>query len=667
MSVSRMMKLSLVSASGGADDIVRRLTWLKCAEIVKTEAVSDMTADETGPEDAGDGAASGIEAERALRSREADRLSAALSGLRKLRTDKTGLFGRPSEITRDMLDVSGEAYKSAVAAADEYAGLVSRSAEITAERARLIQQRESLKPWMDCDIPLNTEGTSLTELMFGILPPQTDVDAVNAEIRQIRGEFELIRVSGDPSGEYVAAVTMKGSDGEEFDALTRRGFTRADFRQLCAGGGCLASDISARLETEISELDGEEKALEERYAGLAQRCRDLEIACDAAMTRAAECENEKLVARTASTSIVTAWVPYLAVPEVKAELDRDPAVWYELTDPGEGDEVPVLLRNKPLFSPFESVIGLYSLPAYGSFDPTVIMSAFFFVIFGLMLGDFVYGAAMTAVCALALKKLNLSKGVKNLVKLFCICGVSSAVWGVIFGSYFGDLPSQLMRNFFGVEIGKTALWFDIVSEPLMFLGVSLGVGVLHLFAGMGIKIYIAAKEGRALDGVLDVVPWYVFFVGIGLFAGAGAIGIPADIGKWMTIAGVALLILTQGRAEKNPVMKILKGVMSLYDTVSYVSDLLSYSRIMALGLASAVIAQVVNIFATMGGNTVVGWLMLLLIVPLGHLINLVINLLGTFVHDSRLQYIEFFGKFYQDGGRPFTPAAPVTNYTVLKE
>ena len=238
---------------------------------------------------------------------------------------------------------------------------------------------------------------------------------------------------------------------------------------------------------------------------------------------------------------------------------------------------------------------------------------------------------------------------------------------MIFGSYFGDLPSQLMRNFFGVEIGKTALWFDIVSEPLMFLGVSLGVGVLHLFAGMGIKIYIAAKEGRALDGVLDVVPWYVFFVGIGLFAGAGAIGIPADIGKWMTIAGVALLILTQGRAEKNPVMKILKGVMSLYDTVSYVSDLLSYSRIMALGLASAVIAQVVNIFATMGGNTVVGWLMLLLIVPLGHLINLVINLLGTFVHDSRLQYIEFFGKFYQDGGRPFTPAAPVTNYTVLKE
>ena len=652
-----MMKLSLVSASGGVSDIVKKLTWLKCVQIVRTEnGTDDVPPDES------------IELERARRTREADSIAAALAGLRRYRTDKTGLFGSPSVITRDRLDTESEEYISAAALAAEYESVSQRSAEITAELTRLKQQRESLAPWTGCDVPLDVLGTAMTDLTFGVLPPQTDVAAVNAEIRGEDGEFELLSVSGDPSGEYVAAVTMKDGGQDELDALTRRGFTRVDFRPLClTGESNLAGDIVSRISAEEEKLTAEMNGIADKYAAMASGCRELEIAYDAAMTRAAQCEREKMICRTERTSVVTAWVPYLAVPAVKSELDGDPAIWYELSDPAEGEEAPVLLLNKPLFAPFESVIGLYSLPAYGSFDPTVIMSIFFFVIFGLMLGDFVYGTAMTVLCALALKKLNLSPGLRNLVKLFCICGVSSAVWGMLFGSYFGDLPQQFMRNFFGVEIGGTALWFDIVSEPLMFLGVSLGVGVLHLFAGMGVKIYIAAKEGRALDGVLDVVPWYVFFAGIGLFAAAGVLGIPADIGKWVLIAGVALLILTQGRKEKNPVMKILKGVMSLYDTVSYVSDLLSYSRIMALGLASAVIAQVVNIFATMGGNSVIGWIMLILIVPLGHVINLVINLLGTFVHDARLQYIEFFGKFYEDGGKPFTPAAPVTKYTVIRE
>ncbi len=663
-----MMKLSLVSASGEASDIVKKLTWLRCAEIIRTDSGAEDEDPAKAAEALPPDEAPGCEAERAKRAGEAARLAAAISGLGKFRTDRTGLFGSPSEITRGMLDTDSDGYMEAVRLADEYAAQKQRSAEITAERTRLSQQKEALRPWLDCDIPLDTPGTALTELMFGVLPPQTDIDETAAQIRAEESEFELIRVSSDPSGEYVAVLTMKGSAGAAHDALTRRGFTRADFRSVCESGkGNLASDIMSRIGAADEALGAELESINERYAALASRCRELEIAYDAAMTREAQCESEKLVTKTASTCIVTAWVPYLAVPALKAELDRDPGIWYELTDPAEGDDVPVLLRNKPIFSPFESVIGLYSLPAYGSFDPTAVMSVFFFIIFGLMLGDFVYGAAMTALCAVALKKLNLSPGVKNLVKLFCICGVSSALWGIVFGSYFGDLPVQLMKNFFGADIGKTALWFDIVSEPLMFLGVSLGIGVLHLFTGMGIRIYIAAKEGRLLDGILDVVPWYVFFIGIALFAAGDMIGIPSGIGKWVFIAGIALLILTQGRAEKNPVMKLLKGVMSLYDTVSYVSDLLSYSRIMALGLASAVIAQVVNIFATMGGNTVLGWIMLLLIVPLGHLINLVINLLGTFVHDSRLQYIEFFGKFYQDGGKPFNPVSPSAKYTVIKE
>ena len=156
--------------------------------------------------------------------------------------------------------------------------------------------------------------------------------------------------------------------------------------------------------------------------------------------------------------------------------------------------MPVKLLNQPAVKPFESVVGLYSLPAYGSFDPTFIMSIFFFVIFGFMLGDVLYGLLLTVGCLIMLKLLNISAGVKNLVKLFAICGVSSIICGVLFGSYFGDLPQQLMKNMFGADIGGTHLWFDMVNDPILFLIVSMAIGVIHIMTGMGIKIYVG--KGR---------------------------------------------------------------------------------------------------------------------------------------------------------------------------
>jgi V/A-type H+-transporting ATPase subunit I len=658
-----MMKLSLVSADSGADDIIQKLTWLRCAHITRTDA------DYENPDISAD-----AENRRLIYERDAAALNTALMGLRNYREDKTGLFGRPIKATRADLDVESERYGKAVGYSADYAALRAREAEITAERTRLRQQIESLKPWENFGVPLDSRGTALTELTLGVLPPSADIDVISAEIAaETDSEFALIPVSEEPGGVYVSVITMKDSSLAVTDELTRRGFAKLEFSSLLAdietpdGGSNLPSLIADRAKAALDALDGEENSLSHKFKEIAVHCREMELAYDAAMTRAAECASEKLVLKTEKTTVVAAWVPYLAVPVVKSALDSDPAVWYTLSDPSEDDNVPVKLLNQPAVKPFESVVGLYSLPAYGSFDPTFIMSIFFFVIFGFMLGDVLYGLLLTVGCLIMLKLLNISAGVKNLVKLFAICGVSSIICGVLFGSYFGDLPQQLMKNMFGADIGGTHLWFDMVNDPILFLIVSMAIGVIHIMTGMGIKIYMSAKEGRLLDGILDVVPWYVFFVGLGLLGASSAFGISSAPGKAVAIAGAALLILTQGRGEKNPIMKVLKGVMSLYDTVSYISDLLSYSRIMALGLASAVIAQVVNLFGTMGGNTVVGWLMFLLIIPLGHVVNLVINLLGTFVHDSRLQYIEFFGKFYEDGGTPFVPAAPVTKYTEITE
>ena len=195
---------------------------------------------------------------------------------------------------------------------------------------------------------------------------------------------------------------------------------------------------------------------------------------------------------------------------------------------------------------------------------------------------------------------------------------------------------------------------------MLFLVVSIAIGAVHLFAGLAVQFYVLWRKGDRVSAVCDAGSWMLLFLGVGisflwLYPGLAVLGL-----------GVLMLICTQGRHEKNIVMKVIKGVGSLYNLVNYVSDLLSYSRILSLGLASAVIASVFNIIGTMFGPSVIGILLLVIVGTIGHGMNLAINLLGSFVHTSRLQYIEFFGKFYEDGGRPFTPLTPKTKYIRLK-
>ena len=311
------------------------------------------------------------------------------------------------------------------------------------------------------------------------------------------------------------------------------------------------------------------------------------------------------------------------------------------------------------------MLGLYSYPDYHGVDPTFVMSIFYFIIFGLIMQDVLYGLILLFGAKALASFLRAKDGsaMKKMLDMFSICGISTIICGVLFGGYFGNLPSAFAQNILGIEnFPNIAVAFDPVTNPIPYLFLSLGMGAAHLVAGLLMKAYMLIKSGQVLDAVFDVGLWLVLFAGIGLLA------VVPEYGKWVALIGAVGLVLTQGRAAKNPIMKLLKGVMSLYDIVGYVSDLLSYSRIMALGLSGAIIAQVVNLIGTLGGPTVVGFIALILAIALGHTLNLALSLLGAFVHTARLQYIEFFGKFYIDGGEPFKPASVRTKYTqIIKE
>ena len=308
------------------------------------------------------------------------------------------------------------------------------------------------------------------------------------------------------------------------------------------------------------------------------------------------------------------------------------------------------------------------------------MSFFYVFFFGMMLSDAAYGALVSIVCGiLVLKFPRMSQGMKKSLKLFFYCGLSTLVWGILFGGYFGNIVDIVSEKFFGTTVTVPALWFVPLDDPMKLLVYSLLFGVIHLFTGLAIKGYLCLKDGKVMDFFCDVVLWFMLLIGLILML------LPSDIfasiaqttivfpgglntlAQVMAAAGAIGIVLMSGRSNKNPALRIALGAYDLYNITGWLSDVLSYSRLLALGLATGVIASVINQMGSMLPNNVIGVIFFIIIFIFGHALNLAINLLGAYVHTNRLQFVEFFGKFYEGGGRPFQPFRENTKYAEVKE
>ena len=638
-----MKRFRAVCMRGDADALTQRLMWLRCVE------VSAGNADGSdGPPALLDCAEKIAAAEKRLGDYQAAHyfLSGYAVKIKKLLAPKT-------ELDEDALSVDFDAADRLARTALELRDAIAAN---EAEAARLRDRAAALAPWRTLPLPLGGTSTASTVTVTGVFAPGSDVAAAAAELESGFDAFAEI-ITADGAGTYVAVTAHKDVAAEALRFLSHRSMTRtAD-----DGDTRPPAVITAEIEKKLAALERDKAKLAAEAAGLSDTMPELERATDAAMTELARISAEAKLTASDDVAVLTGWAPARDIEKISAEMDKIGAA-YEFEDPGEGDDVPVLLTNACPADAFEPVVGLYSLPAYGTFDPTAVMSVFYVAIFGLMFADVGYGFVLTALCVAALKLLCPTGSMKKFIRMFAICGVSCMVCGALFGGYFGDIPAAVATGMLGMETAPDpSLWFNPINDPMTFLVVSLAVGALHLLAGLGVKFYILCKAGKPLDAIFDVGSWYLVFAGIAF------VFIVPIAGKIMLAAGVLMLVLTQGREEKNPVKKLFKGVMSLYNIVGFASDLLSYSRILSLGLASAVIASVINILGTMGGLTVGGIIVFVIAFVLGHTVNLAINVLGCFVHTSRLQYIEFFGKFYEDGGRPFAPLSPELKYGTLPD
>ncbi len=666
MSVSIMKRLTVLAYRHDAEAILRRLMKKRCVDLqnapVGDRALSQNALDCT--EQRG-------EAEETLAL-----IRRVLPILAPYSTRKRGLRRYVHRVDRleFVKDGRDRQARHTLALTKE---LTDEKDALQRERTECETQIEALVPWLDYDAPLCENETKYTRRYLGSYPPKTDMDAVQEELKKLCVLAEPI--PSDDEAHYMA-LTVHRMDERELDKhLATRGFVKVAFPQV----DLRAASATERAEARVEEIRARLDEIEDKLRDMAEFLDDIEILSDIEETTLRVCTMKQKLITTKNCVILEGWVPEKKCEEVLQTLSSFECA-AELSDPEEGEDVPVQLSNNKFAETFEWVIGMYSYPKYGTFDPTFIMSIFYFLVFGMMFADVGYGLLLVLCCFGGVKLLNPRDGMKQMLIMFGYCGISCTIMGVLFGGWFGNLPTAVADSF-GLAMPEALRAFftnGLILNPIDsstgFLAISLAVGQLHLMAGMAVNMYITVKAGKVAEGLCSTIPYWVLFIGIDLMSPGmlwkmidpvGAIENQAliaqlvGIGKYVAIVGVVGILLLKGIGQGSFKGWLVKGLGGLYSLISYASDLLSYSRILALGLVAGVISQVINMMTGLGASGPVGFVFMLVVMILGHVLNIAINLLGTFVHAARLQYIEFFGKFYEDGGTPFRPAVPAEQYS----
>lgn len=608
-------------------------------------------------------------------------LQAALEALDKLEPEKKSLLapleGRtPIPLSR-YEETAGAAGKT-LRAASRVNALWKKCADDRAEILRLEAQIRMLEPWSRLDVSMRTTGTASTAAFIGSFPAEYTEEALKAEIARGAPEIDGVAVEVLSAGtqQTCAFLLCHASNGAKLEAFLRSiGFTYPADRSKKPPQARM-QDLNARIEKLRAEIDGAEAEIR-TYAALRGA---MQYTIDYFSMRIEKYDVLGRLWQSPHVFVITGYIPAESAPALEKELTEKFEAYVELETPAEDEDVPVKLKNNAFAAPVEGVLESYSMPGRKEIDPSTLMAVFYYFLFGMMLSDAGYGLLMVIGCGIALAKFkNMEESLRKFLKMFLYCGISTVFWGAMFGSFFGDAVTVIGKTFFNVDIAIPALWFTPLNEPMRLLLFSFLIGVIHLFAGLGAQFYQLARQGLWKDAVFDVVFWYlvvgggiVYLLSMPMFSDMVSLGftLPAAVGTAGAIAagiGAVGIVLTAGRESRSPFKRLLKGLYGLYGVSSYLSDILSYSRLLALGLATGVIASVFNQMGAMLGNSPAGVAVFVFAFLVGHTLNLGINVLGAYVHTNRLQFVEFFGKFFEGGSRKFNPFSAKTKYFKITE
>jgi V/A-type H+-transporting ATPase subunit I len=652
MAVSRMLKIQLIVHAAVKDEVT---AFLREAGVVEVTDVSlEGFRGEIDEEEAGRFARLADKADSAIRF--LDPYVKKLSFAERLRSGPLRVSPADVEKTLSEVDVEKVAARCA-----EFESSMRKCRD---ELAWSMDLARELEPWRSIASPLETLSTARYGLQFWTFPEKV-FDAALAQAHEAHPFIQHVVVVREGAKVYAGVIAPRAEAESVAELLKQAGAVRNAFEGL---SGTPADIIEkqksswAALEAKITRIEGEAREL--------SRVRpELLVLSDHFRERHALLEVERHFHRTERTFVLEGWMQAIDKRRIEKELAKR---WSECDlvtrPPREGEDPPIQLENRRAVQPFEFIMTLYGRPLYGEVDPTPLFAPFFILCFSICMSDAGYGLTLAALCALFLYKFRIQGGMRQLFTVLFVGSLLTLFVGVATGGYFGldakVLPPSLTK----------LILINPLEEPMKMLNIAFLIGFVHILFGIGVRMVVSFRAHLWTDAVFDDLCWIVFLIALGPLGYSFVLGgaVPAPILFWCGRAALvltAVLFIAGARKEKNKLVGGFKSLLKFYSITGYFSDVLSYARLLALGLASAAIAVAINGIAGMvkGLPFYTGYVAAVVVLILGHAFNLAVNVLGAFVHSARLQYLEFFNKFFTGGGREFRPFRSERRYTIVRE
>lgn len=635
-----MKHLRLLGMESEREALLKAMQEMECVEISSIDGSEEaLKSGFAKPDDKV--LMSAQEASRAYRT--------ALASLDRFAPEKKGMFRKRQGVSRAAF-FSAESEENARTAAETINKDTRRLGEIESERTKNEALRATLAPWLTVDVPLGGADGALS-VFFGTVGLNVTNDALKALADSLDGLLTWQQASSDRSLRYLLVMCHGSVKERALSALRDLGFSTVSFRGMTG----TAKENDKALAENLAALEKERQEIEQRIAGLGGKREALLEASDRAAIALRREEAKSRLVGTDKAFLLEGWLPADRCAEIEKTLKPFTCA-IETREPTEDEypQVPVQLKNNKLTRPLNMVTEMYSLPAYGTLDPNPLMAPFFILFYGIMMADMGYGLLMMIASVIISKKYRPKGTSGELFSLLGLCGISTFIMGALTGGFFGDFLTQLVAIVSPGTVFALPKLFDPLDDLTMILIGSMALGMVQIVTGMAISLIEKCKRKKFLDAFFEEITWWTVFIGIALLA----------LGKGAAVLYVGCALVLLGPIVQGKGWGKLTGVFgSLYNHVTgYFGDILSYTRLMALMLAGSVIAQVFNMLAAMPGNVIA----FIIISMLGNAMNFGLNLLGCYVHDLRLQCLEFFNKFYVDGGKPFRPMTLDTEYVDLQ-
>ena len=635
MAIVKMKKATMIALQSEKNEILNDLQRFGYLQVVNLEERMEQGFEELQP-DSDNEAVGRLEAKLS-------QVKYSIDFLGKFNTAKKPLFAQKVQVDetkrKEYLDNEeklNEIYESC-------RSIDSRFTEIKSSETKLNNAIAQLTPWLALKEKLEEIGTTHnTNSILGFIASKYE-DELSTAVKDEDLTAYLEKVGVEKENSYFMVIYHQTCEERISQLLKQVGWTKVTFSEY---SGTPEENIN-RIKAEISNLENIKKELAKKAEAMVPESGFLEILYDLLSIEKDRRSVVKDFIKTDKTFMLQGWIPEKFADDMTKLLDGITDKYtISFEAPNEEDEIPVLLNNPKPVKPYEMITDLYSIPNAKGIDPNIFMAPFFVIFFEIMVTDAVYGIFMSAVTGYVLYKYKPQGGMKSMMWIMFFGGISTFFWGGIFGGWLGDL------------IKVKPWWFNPLDEPLKMLIFCLILGVIHLYTGYILQAYQNIKAGNFMDAIYDQVLWLMLLTGLMFLA------LPplAEIGKYMAILGAAGTVIFAARSEKNIFKRFTSGVLALYGVSGFLGDVLSYSRLFALCLATGVIAQVFNAMGVMMGGSIIGKIIMVAFLAFAHVFNTALGVLGAYVHTSRLQYVEFFGKFYEGEGKPFNPLRIKTKY-----